>query len=347
LPMGSGGLQLWSRPLSSVGFPRGVIAPHNGAPTSLSIFIEKNKRKYFLALSSCTIARIQVVNARRKTRQKLNKFVQNQQIFAGDAEKTVQSTCGNRWKCRGKWVLEDKKGDSEVESPEPENRSSVLQRVPELKVMYRTPTADDLLVASLPIGIIGFNEKAGLDFQIETGLVGEVDADRMITEFCRELDAFNGFAFGLRETHNLAEPISGLLVADRRFSFSSSHLQSSGLRVVRTRSVLTTPGASALFIGEDQAKVQEKNCGKPHKHWEFLCRSKNLCADRGFYAKPQFVACEHCQTFNAEETEEPEEIERESRKRQKTKAKQNPTKRSAEAKGGKTPKRSRNAATFS
>ena len=98
---------------------------------------------------------------------------------------------------------------------------AVLQRVSELKVLNWTPAADNPLVASLPVGIVRFHEKAGLDFKIQTGLVSEVDADRVIAELGRELDGFNGLAFGLRETQNFAEPLP---VADRRFSFSDSQV---------------------------------------------------------------------------------------------------------------------------
>ena len=101
---------------------------------------------------------------------------------------------------------------------------ATLQRVPELNVMHWSPTAKNPLISRFPVGVVSLNKKAGLDLEIETGFVGEVHADRVITEFGRELDSFNGFAFDLGEAQNLARPF-GLLLADRTFSFSVSHIR--------------------------------------------------------------------------------------------------------------------------
>ena len=99
---------------------------------------------------------------------------------------------------------------------------TVLQRVSEFDVLHRTPALKNPLVASLPVGIVSLNKKAGFDLEIQTGFVGEVHAHGVIAKLSGELDSFNRFAFGLGKPQNLAGP---LLVADRRFSFTNSHFR--------------------------------------------------------------------------------------------------------------------------
>lgn len=130
-----------------------------------------------------------------------------------------------------------------------------LQRISEFKVLHWTPAADNPLVAGLPIGVVGFHEKTSLDFTIETGLVGKVDADRVITEFGRELDAFNGLAFGLGETQNFAEPLP---MTDRRFSFSDSQVASYQGDLVRAASAFACWRGPSVFIPESQGESKEK-----------------------------------------------------------------------------------------
>ena len=81
--------------------------------------------------------------------------------------------------------------------------------VSELNVTNWPPAADEALVAGLPVGIVGFREKARFNRQIQAGFVGEVDADAVITEFGGELHAFDDFAFGLGKAKNFPDPGRG------------------------------------------------------------------------------------------------------------------------------------------
>lgn len=73
--------------------------------------------------------------------------------------------------------------------------------------MNWSPAADKALIAGLPIGIIGLYGEAGLDLEIQTGFVGELDRNAMVAKLRRELDAFDGFAFGLGKPKDFPEPI--------------------------------------------------------------------------------------------------------------------------------------------
>jgi hypothetical protein len=91
--------------------------------------------------------------------------------------------------------------------------------------MHWFPTVNNPLVARFPIGVVSLDKKAGFDFKIEAGFIGEVDANRMVAKLGRELDSFNGFAFGLGKPHDFPRPV-GLLLVGRTFSFSLSHFLS-------------------------------------------------------------------------------------------------------------------------
>ena len=75
--------------------------------------------------------------------------------------------------------------------------------------MNRTPATNKPLIPGLPVGIIGLNDKAGINREIETGFVVKVDADAVVAQLGGELHAFDDFAFGLGKAQNLAEPIGG------------------------------------------------------------------------------------------------------------------------------------------
>lgn len=71
------------------------------------------------------------------------------------------------------------------------------------------PAADDALIAGLPVGIVGLDEKAGFDLEIQTGFIDEVDADAVVAELGGELDTFENFAFGLGKAKDFSYPVSG------------------------------------------------------------------------------------------------------------------------------------------
>lgn len=69
--------------------------------------------------------------------------------------------------------------------------------------------ADDPLIAGLPVGIVGLDDEAGFDLEIQTGFVGKVNADGVVSEFGGELDVFDDFAFGLGKAKDFSCPVSG------------------------------------------------------------------------------------------------------------------------------------------
>ena len=119
-----------------------------------------------------------------------------------------------------------------------------LQSVSEFKVLNWPPASDRALVAGLPVGIIGLDEKAGFDLEIQTGFVGEVDANAVVAEFSGELYAVDDFAFRLGEAKDFPEPCAEVFAVvdaagrklrsvDGTFRFCSSHaLLTSGKRCV-------------------------------------------------------------------------------------------------------------------
>ena len=112
-------------------------------------------------------------------------------------------------------------------------------------------------------------------------------------QFAETLRTENANAVQIVQTANgkveqTVKAVQGTVNAD---SFPAGKMESSQFAPpcadsVRVRSVLTPPDAPVFFIGEHQAKMQEKNCGNPHEHW-FLCKSVSLCAEGSLYAKPR------------------------------------------------------------
>src|SRR5215471_9492564 len=82
--------------------------------------------------------------------------------------------------------------------------------VSEFNVTNWPPAADEALVAGLPVGIVGLDEEAGFDPKIQTGFIGEVDADAVVAEFGGELNAFDDFAFGLGKVDDFSKPSAEL-----------------------------------------------------------------------------------------------------------------------------------------
>ena len=114
--------------------------------------------------------------------------------------------------------------------------------------MRRAPPVEDALVAGLPVGVVGLDGEAGVDREIQTGFVLEVDANAVIAQFGRELYFLNDFVFGLGKVDDFSKPSAELFAvvsagrlrpADGAFSFCSSHvcLPRTG-DVVRAMSVL-------------------------------------------------------------------------------------------------------------
>src|SRR5262249_48839300 len=79
--------------------------------------------------------------------------------------------------------------------------------VSELNVTNWPPAAEDALVAGLPVGVVGLDGEAGVDREIQTGFVGEVDADAVVAELGGKLNVLNYFAFGLGKAKDFSEPI--------------------------------------------------------------------------------------------------------------------------------------------
>lgn len=143
----------------------------------------------------------------------------------------------------------------------PFNSLSVADYVPEIDVLDRTPRTENVLVACLPVGVIGLDGEAGVEFEIQAGLVPEVDADAVIAKLGGEFHVFDEFVFGLGKLKDLPQPTAEFLAAlwaagsslggaatsinlsqvDGAFSFGDSHalLTSSKRCVVRAMSMFS------------------------------------------------------------------------------------------------------------
>ena len=87
---------------------------------------------------------------------------------------------------------------------------SLSYDVPEFQVLRRAPPVEDALVAGLPVGVVGLDGEAGVDGEIQTGFVLEVDANAVIAQFGRELYFLNDFVFGLGKVDDFSKPSAEL-----------------------------------------------------------------------------------------------------------------------------------------
>jgi hypothetical protein len=137
-------------------------------------------------------------------------------------------------------------------------RVTVLLNVSERKVLDWTPPADNALIACLPVGVVSLDHEPRFDLEIQTGFVAEVDADAVVAKLCRELNGFNGLAFGLGKADELPEP-ARLLLGNGTFSFSLSHIRLLSGGLVRAASLLKQWRGPIHVIGGDSDGWQGKS----------------------------------------------------------------------------------------